>query len=70
MSAPRERGEWRDVLTGRVSRSLGAEAYEAALREAGFDAVEGREDEGGNHHYEARRRPWSRPANDRSLSSC
>lgn len=55
-SAPRETGRWRDTLTGRPSRALGAAAYAAALAAAGLEAVGSHTDAGGNHHYEAVRR--------------
>jgi len=52
-TAPRENGEWIDILTQRPSRSLGAEAYETLLREAGCEVSSGGKDLGGNEYYEA-----------------
>lgn len=43
----------RAVSTGRTSVSLGANAYEAVLADAGLALVGEREDEGENHYYEA-----------------
>ena len=52
-TAPREPLEWLDAMTGRPSYSLGADAYERLLREAGLRWVDEAEDEGGNHYYYA-----------------
>lgn len=54
-SAPRQRCEWRDILTGRESRSLGAEAYAARMAEHGLVLVGGLIDEGQNYYYDARK---------------
>lgn len=54
-TAPSQTCIWTDMLTGRTSRSLGADAYRAALREAGLDLIAEHDDEVGNHYYEARR---------------
>jgi SAM-dependent methyltransferase len=53
-TAPEQACSWQDVLTGRISRSLGAETYRAALAEAGLKLLPSMVDEGGNHHYRAR----------------
>ena len=53
-TAPAQVATWADVLTGRTSTSLGAEAYRAALAGAGLALVAEHDDEGGNHYYEAR----------------
>ena len=53
-TAPAQLAAWADVLTGRESRSLGAEAYRSALAGAGLTLVAEHDDEGGNHYYEAR----------------
>lgn len=50
-TAPKEPLEWRDAMTGRQSQSLGAQAYERLLRDAGLTWVTEAEDEGGNHYY-------------------
>ncbi|MFD1950336.1 class I SAM-dependent methyltransferase [Sphingomonas arantia] len=55
-SAPRERCEWRDTLTGRTSVSLGADAYEAHLISVGLRLARCHIDEGGNNYYEAVKR--------------
>ncbi len=51
-SAPHQRCEWRDSLTGRVSRSLGMEAYAARLEEHGLILGDCLTDEGQNHYYD------------------
>lgn len=51
-SAPTETGTWRDVLTGRESRSLGIKAYKAALSEAGLSVLAQYIDKGENHYYD------------------
>lgn len=61
-TAPTQTASWADVLTGRVSSSLGREAYLAALDDAGFDLVAEHDDEGGNHYYDAvKRAPQAKP---------
>ena len=50
-TAPRQPLEWLDAMTGRPSQSLGEQAYERLLRDAGLTWVAGAEDEGGNHYY-------------------
>lgn len=55
-SSPLQRCRWRDLQTGRLSRSLGEAAYNAALAETGMAIVQHHEDEGGNHYFEAERR--------------
>jgi len=52
-SAPREAGEWDDLLTERRSVSLGYEAYVSALGLAGFSTVNSLQDASGNHYYDA-----------------
>jgi SAM-dependent methyltransferase len=56
-TAPKEPLEWLDAMTERRSRSLGAEAYEQLLRDAGLAWVGEAEDEGGNHYYFVERPP-------------
>lgn len=53
-SSPAQLCTWTDVLTGKESRSLGAEEYRAAFSEAGLTLVGEYEDEGGNHYYDTR----------------
>ncbi len=54
-SAPRERCEWEDLLTGRRSISLGQDEYERVLVGSGLVLLGGHTDEGSNHYYEAGR---------------
>lgn len=56
-SAPREACVWQDRLTGRPSRSLGAQAYGALVREAGMRLIGTHHDEGQNHYFEAEKPP-------------
>jgi SAM-dependent methyltransferase len=50
-TAPKEPLEWLDAMTGRQSWSLGAQAYERLLRDAGLTWVAEAQDEGENHYY-------------------
>jgi 2-polyprenyl-3-methyl-5-hydroxy-6-metoxy-1,4-benzoquinol methylase len=50
-TAPCQMCAWVDVLTGRESRSLGAERYEAALRGLGLEVAPGSFDEGENYYF-------------------
>ncbi len=52
-TAPPEQCTWVDVLTGRLSRSLGTEPYEAALFEGKMKLVGAYQDAGANHYFEA-----------------
>lgn len=63
LTAPRQIGEWDDLLTGRPSVSLGAAAYESALAAGGFALLRTSEDDEGNHAYHAERlaTPAARP---------
>lgn len=54
-TAPAQVCTWTDVLTGRPSRSLGAEEYQAVLADAGLVLVGEHRDEGDNHYYDARK---------------
>lgn len=54
-TAPAQRCEWTDVLTGRTSISLGADAYRGLIEGAGMILERETEDEGENHYYVARR---------------
>ena len=56
-TAPREQCEWRDVLTGRGSKSLGFDTYERLLVEAGLRLIGCRVDEGQNNYYDAIKPP-------------
>jgi 2-polyprenyl-3-methyl-5-hydroxy-6-metoxy-1,4-benzoquinol methylase len=50
-TAPRQRATWRDILTGRLSLSLGAQEYETLLCKAGLRLEDEYVDEGDNHYY-------------------
>lgn len=50
-TAPEQRCEWLDNLTGRPSISLGAKEYQYLLAVNGMTAVGESEDEGQNHYY-------------------
>jgi len=54
-TAPLYQVEWKDILTGELSRSLGAEQYRKLLYAAGLSIVDESEDEGGNHYFNAGR---------------
>lgn len=50
-TAPQEPLVWSDSMTGRQSRSLGAQTYQRLLRDVGLTWVTEAEDEGGNFYY-------------------
>jgi len=50
-TAPASPVRWRDVLTGRLSQSLGASTYTATLENAGLRLEREVEDEGANHYF-------------------
>lgn len=50
-TAPCQKTEWKDVLTGNLSTSLGAATYKELLFVSGLSLIEEFEDEGGNHYY-------------------
>ncbi len=52
-TAPQQVCTWTDVLTGRESRSLGADEYVRLLAAASLTLVAEHIDEGENHYYEA-----------------
>lgn len=52
-SAPTQKADWEDMLTGRTSRSLGIAAYTAALEQEGMRLERCREDRGSNNYYDA-----------------
>ena len=52
-SAPWQACTWRDALTNGACRSLGRDGYAGLLAEGGLSITAEREDEGGNHHFEA-----------------
>jgi SAM-dependent methyltransferase len=52
-SAPRQPCEWKDMLTGRLSLSLGEDEYQRALEQAGMRLSGHDVDEGGNHYFDA-----------------
>jgi 2-polyprenyl-3-methyl-5-hydroxy-6-metoxy-1,4-benzoquinol methylase len=55
-TSPEQECSWSDVLTGRRSHSLGAEAYRAALLDAGLTLLGEYVDEGDNHYYDTGKR--------------
>lgn len=54
-TAPSKVTDWKDVLTGNISRSLGADAYRALLQSRGLSIVGEFTDEGDNYYYQARK---------------
>ncbi|HZG08773.1 MAG TPA: class I SAM-dependent methyltransferase [Allosphingosinicella sp.] len=54
-SSPYQVCEWHDLITGRMSRSLGRDAYAALLSEAGLTLVEAYTSAAGNHYFHALR---------------
>lgn len=52
-SSPWQVCAWADLMTGRESRSLGADAYAAILAEAGLTLVGNYTDEGDSYYYHA-----------------
>jgi cyclopropane fatty-acyl-phospholipid synthase-like methyltransferase len=51
-TAPTQLCSWTDVMTGRVSQSIGDDAYRAAFAESGLSLSAEYTDEGENHYYE------------------
>ena len=52
-SAPRAPCEWKDIQTGRLSRSLGETNYVQLLADAGMRLMDTYVDEGENHYFDA-----------------
>ena len=52
-TSPTQSCKWTDILTGRESLSLGADAYKAIIADAGLTLVGEHSDEGDNHYYDA-----------------
>lgn len=52
-SAPRQVCQWNDILTGRLSLSLGEERYSQLLAGAGCHLVGGYLDDGSNYYFHA-----------------
>lgn len=50
-TAPKEPLAWSDAMTGRPSQSLGAQAYDRLLRDAGLKWVAEAKDDGENYYY-------------------
>ncbi|WP_194362509.1 class I SAM-dependent methyltransferase [Rufibacter sediminis] len=50
-TAPAEKTQWKDVLTGYHSISLGAKTYKEIVAASGLSLIEEFEDEGRNHYY-------------------
>ncbi|MCW5620622.1 MAG: class I SAM-dependent methyltransferase [Burkholderiales bacterium] len=55
-TSPAQVCTWTDVLTGRQSVSLGAEAYQSMLSEAGLELLGEHVDEGDNHYYSTQKK--------------
>jgi len=51
-TSPTQSCTWTDILTGRESLSLGADAYKAIIADAGLTLVGEHSDEGENHYYD------------------
>ncbi len=51
-TSPAQCCTWTDILTGRESLSLGADAYKAIIADARLNLVGEHSDEGDNHYYE------------------
>lgn len=54
-TSPSQVCTWTDVLTGRASRSVGADGYKAILATAGLTLLDEYVDEGDNHYFDARK---------------
>jgi SAM-dependent methyltransferase len=54
-TAPAQVLEWHDVMTGELSRSLGADEYRRLLEQHGLAPVQEFDDSGANHYYVAAR---------------
>jgi hypothetical protein len=50
-TAPLDKIEWKDAMTGQLSRSLGAEQYRQLMLAPGLSIGEEFNDEGGNHYF-------------------
>ena len=50
-TAPCEKVEWKDAMTGQNSKSLGGEAYRELISSSGLFLIEEFEDEGENHYF-------------------
>ncbi|HTI08143.1 MAG TPA: class I SAM-dependent methyltransferase [Puia sp.] len=55
-TAPLDKVEWKDVMTEKDSRSLGAEQYRHLVSVSGLSIGEEFNDEGGNHYFSGIRR--------------
>lgn len=55
-TAPSQECDWTDILTGRISRSLGSDGYRRLVESAGL-ILEGEDDDEGENHYFLVRRP-------------
>ena len=56
-TAPRDACRWTDVLTGRVSVSLGSDEYAAILHRERMSVSDGFRDEGGNYYHDVMKQP-------------
>ena len=55
-TAPKQACTWADVMTGRLSISLGSAEYRRILTDEGLQLIGESEDEGENHYYFAKSR--------------
>lgn len=55
-TAPHQKANWKDAMTGQTSTSLGGEKYKQLLSASGLSLIEEFEDEGDNHYYNAVKR--------------
>ena len=51
-SAPEQKCEWMDILTGQMSYGLGAETYGRISNSCGLTVIETNTDEGGSNYYD------------------
>jgi len=51
-TAPLEKGNWKDVITGHTCTSLGQKAYDKGVQQVGFKLVGYHLDSGKNNYYE------------------
>lgn len=56
-TSPAEAVAWDDMMTGQPSRSLGAEEYRRELSSVGLTVISRYDDEGGNHYFDAAKKP-------------
>ena len=50
-TSPYQKTQWEDIMTGRTSRSLGAESYRNIISTSGLSLIEEFEDQAGNYYF-------------------